>query len=88
MRLFFLHARKAIVKMSKFRSHCNSFFVEFILKCCVGENMPEGVVTLLLDFVRGNPNKQGINNTFGVWYVIGHTQESLGKTFFMFHNLL
>ncbi|XP_030632563.1 E3 ubiquitin-protein ligase rnf213-alpha-like [Chanos chanos] len=52
--------REAILKLSKFRSHCNSFFVEFILKCCVGENIcvPDGVVNLLLDFVKGNPNKQ------------------------------
>ncbi|XP_036418081.1 E3 ubiquitin-protein ligase rnf213-alpha-like [Colossoma macropomum] len=49
--------REAMLQMNKFRSHCNSFFVEFILKCCIKENteIPEGVVNQLLDFVRGNP---------------------------------
>ncbi|XP_076118531.1 E3 ubiquitin-protein ligase rnf213-alpha-like [Alosa pseudoharengus] len=57
--------RKAILKLIKFRSHCNSFFVEFILKCCVGEDIcvPDGVVNLLLDFVRGNPNKQATSSS-------------------------
>ncbi|XP_048088902.1 E3 ubiquitin-protein ligase rnf213-alpha-like isoform X2 [Alosa alosa] len=52
--------REAMHKLSKFRSHCNTFFVEFILKCCVGEDIcvPDGVVNLLLDFVRGNTRKQ------------------------------
>ncbi|KAI4890778.1 hypothetical protein NFI96_030762 [Prochilodus magdalenae] len=52
--------REAILQMNKFRSHCNSFFVEFIMKSCADENteIPDGVANLLLDFVRGSTERK------------------------------
>ncbi|KAL7825428.1 hypothetical protein AOLI_G00326350 [Acnodon oligacanthus] len=52
---------EAIIQMNKFRRHCNSFFVEFIMKCFAKENteLPDGVANQLLDFVRGSPEIKG-----------------------------
>ncbi|KAL7825463.1 hypothetical protein AOLI_G00326700, partial [Acnodon oligacanthus] len=50
-----------IQQMNKFRSHCNSFFVELIMKCFAGEDteIPDEVANQLLDFIRGSPERKG-----------------------------
>ncbi|XP_066547032.1 E3 ubiquitin-protein ligase rnf213-alpha [Amia ocellicauda] len=51
--------REAIMNLRKFRSKCNTFFVEFILNYFVGDNvhMPEGIMKQLLTFVGVNTSQ-------------------------------
>nr|XP_023658495.1 E3 ubiquitin-protein ligase rnf213-alpha-like [Paramormyrops kingsleyae] len=57
-----LGKRETIGKLSRFRRKCNSFFVEFLLKCCVNSKhkMPDQIINMLLEFVKRNTSTQQV----------------------------